>query len=241
MKRFYNLLFNINFSNIIFSDKIIMYEGDTERMFIQSVLEFEEFEDLSNQYIAFVQVGRAYAHKYKKLIEYLGIKTLIITDIDYGKKCSAKSEVLKDTTTNAAIKDFYKDENEESNPTINKIFKWKKEKYKSHKAKRNNSLIRIEFQDEEDFYARTFEEAMLSKYFGINIGEKRSNNSWEEKRDENNLKFSIPNQGNEFNVREIVDSTSNSKTNFIYSVIINDLVEEMLPSYIKEGLKWLEK
>ena len=43
----------------------------------------EKYKKLSQQYVAFIQVGGAYAKNYERLIRLLGIKSLIITDIDY--------------------------------------------------------------------------------------------------------------------------------------------------------------
>ena len=40
-------------------------------------------------------------------------------------------------------------------------------------------------------------------------------------------------------VREIVNATSNYKTDFMYSVLLNEKEKDVLPSYIEEGLKWL--
>ena len=61
---FYNFFYTVNFPDMIFADKIIMYEGDTERMFIKSILCLKEYKSLANQYISFIQVGGAYAHMY---------------------------------------------------------------------------------------------------------------------------------------------------------------------------------
>ena len=41
-----------------------MYEGDTEKLYIEKLLAEKEFEGLSNQYVSFVQVGGAYTHWY---------------------------------------------------------------------------------------------------------------------------------------------------------------------------------
>ena len=73
----YNILFKINFADLIFADKVIMFEGDTERMYLRSLLQKEIYTKLQQQYIAFVQVGGAYTHWYRQLIEFLEIKTLI--------------------------------------------------------------------------------------------------------------------------------------------------------------------
>lgn len=109
-RHFYSFLFSINYSDLVFANKIIMYEGDTEKLYIEKLLTDTMFEELSNQYISFVQVGGAYSHWYRKLIHYLGIKTLIITDIDYDKKLVEIDKIKKDTKiTNAGLIQFYKD------------------------------------------------------------------------------------------------------------------------------------
>lgn len=49
----YNILFKINFADLIFADKVIMFEGDTERMYLRSLLQKEIYTKLQQQYIAF--------------------------------------------------------------------------------------------------------------------------------------------------------------------------------------------
>ena len=79
-------LFSVNFSDVIFSDKVVIYEGDTERMYIESLLKNDRFKGITNKYISYIQSGGAYAHIYEDILRYLELKTLIITDIDYKKK-----------------------------------------------------------------------------------------------------------------------------------------------------------
>ena len=64
------------------------------------------------------------------------------------------------------------------------------------------------------------------------------------KREDSKLLFSVPrNKKGEseslFTLRDILKSTSGNKTDFMCSVIMNNLVETMEPNYISEGLKWL--
>lgn len=109
-KRFFSFLFTINYSDLVFANRIVMYEGDTEKLFIEKLLTDPQFQKLANQYIAFVQVGGAYAHWYRKLIHFLNIKTLIITDMDYTKKLVDIDEIKKDTgITNAGLIEYYRD------------------------------------------------------------------------------------------------------------------------------------
>lgn len=294
---FFNLLFSINYSDLIFSNKIIMYEGDTEKLFIETLLKHPEFSKLSDQYISFVQVGGAYAHNYKKLISFLGIKTLVITDIDYSKTLTQKDEILKDETSNACIKSYYidelrtglirdliltvcencQDETElcfknfdtqrkldmtlyavicekistnlsletkkilERKPTINDIYNWNQP---------HDNKIHIQYQNSDDNFARTLEEAMLSKYLNMSLTDMKTRQEWKQIRKDTELKFSIPAQteeeklnGNEkrYNIRDVVLATGDSKTDFMYSVILKKKEIDMLPCYLKEGLEWLQK
>lgn len=70
-RQFFSFLFSINYSDLIFANKVIMYEGDTEKLYIEKILSLDEFEGLSNQYISFVQVGGAYTHWYTPVYNFL--------------------------------------------------------------------------------------------------------------------------------------------------------------------------
>lgn len=239
---FFDWFFEIGYSELIFADKAIFYEGDTERLYIRKLLTLEKYQNLKQQYIAYIQVGGAYAKNYQRLIQLLKIKSLIITDIDYGKGEVVVSNVLKSETTNATIKKFYKDCYAEENPSVEKIYAWKE-------AKENilDNLIYVCFQTDKDGYARTLEEAMLSKYFSIGVSQSYTVKEWKEKRKDSKLDFSIPQKKNgnqvsedeKITLRDILMSSSGQKTNFMYSVIINEYVERMEPDYIRGGLEWL--
>ena len=256
----YNILFKINFANLIFADKVIMFEGDTERMYLRSLLQKEIYTKLQQQYIAFVQVGGAYTHWYRQLIEFLEIKTLILTDIDYEKEHN-NIEIIKESyTSNGGIKDYYYEQKKIVSDKSEKLLI--KDLYSWQASRENiiNDYIMLSFQGEQDGYARTLEEAMIAKLLGITVETQMTIEQWKEKKKEQKLAFSIPKcdkkesldigndavdteladeQEVEIGVREILKATSNHKTDFMYSVILNQKEEEMLPYYIKEGLEWL--
>lgn len=265
LDNFYNWFYEIGFSDIVFADRVVLYEGDTERLLIRKLLTLKQFTQLSQKYIAFVQVGGAYAHQYSKVIDFLKIKSLIITDLDYKKNAEDKGEVEKSNTTNATINSFYYQSKNIENPIVSMLYDWKE--------KGENVLFDgialINFQGKNDNYARTLEEAMLAKLLNIDVLEKKERKFWQDKKSECNLKFVIPqppkkkkseiqngteaeNQQVEDNfiaqgkldkisIRDIVKHTENKKTDFMYSVILNGLIESMLPDYMEEGLKWLQK
>ena len=241
---FFDWFFEIGYSEIVFADKVIFYEGDTERLFIKKIMTLEEYKDLSQQYIAFIQVGGAYAKNYEKLIKMLGIKSLIITDIDYEKDKVTVPEIKGAKITNATIKYFYSKNHDCNGPKVSDIYKW-------NNSSENifDDLIFICFQTNVDGYARTLEEAMLNKYFYIDISNCFKKCEWIAKKSVSKIRFSIPQKKDNssvtqetlLTVRDILLSTSGNKVDFMYSVILNNYVERMIPDYIARGLKWLMK
>ena len=241
LANFFDWFFEIGYSEIVFADKAILYEGDTERLLIRKLLTLPKYEKLSQQYIAFIQVGGAYAYNYRKLIDLLKIKTLIITDLDYDKEYIDAEEIKKSEITNATIKKFYKESNTKD-PNVEQLYNWKNNK----KNIFDDELIYLAYQTSDDGYARTLEEAMLGKYFKFDISKKLKRTDWCIKKENSKLQFSIPHnkegeKDSEFSLRDILKSTSGKKTDFMYSVIMNNLLGEMEPDYISEGLEWLMK
>ncbi|MDD3237343.1 MAG: AAA family ATPase [Candidatus Gastranaerophilales bacterium] len=238
MKLFYSLLFKVNYSDLIFANKIIMYEGDTEKMFLERLLQLNKYNKLNSQYISFVQVGGAYSHKYKDILNFLGIKTVIFTDIDYdSSKCSA-DDIFQSKTTNEGLLSYYTDSInvEKEMITIKNLYEWVQ----------TNPNIKLYFQTKEDGYARTLEEAILNKKLNIIVENKKTKEYWEINK--SLLKFKIPLKdfngndiGDNIGVRDIVRATSDNKTDFMYSLILldNEQLETFIPNYIEEGLIWL--
>lgn len=239
LANFFDWFFEIGYSEIVFADKAILYEGDTERLLIRKLLTLPKYEKLSQQYVAFIQVGGAYAYNYRKLIELLKIKTLIITDLDYDKECIDIEEIKKSEITNATIKNFYKETNPDD-PKVKQLYDWKDNRGNIL----DKGLIYVAYQTSDDSYARTLEEAMLGKYFGFGISKKVKRSDWCTKKVNSKLQFSIPRnkkdeEDSEFSLRDILKSSAGTKTDFMYSVIMHNLLDKMEPNYISEGLEWL--
>ena len=234
---FYDDFYTINFPDIIFADKVILYEGDTERMLIKNALLSKKFEILRNQYISYVQVGGAFAKNYRPILNYLNIKSLVITDLDYDKNAQTEDDIMESNSTNATINEFLKEALGKSSPTVKELYDWQNS-VKSIVVDENICLV---FQSKNDHYARTLEEAMLAKLFNVSVLDLKTKIEWTDLRKEHNLKFVIPRNKNSFSIRTIIEHTANNKTDFMYSVILNNYVNEMLPRYIEEGLLWLGK
>lgn len=245
LENFFDWFFEIGYSELIFADKVVLYEGDSERLYIRKLLGLSDLSSLYDSYISFIQVGGAYAHNYLPMLTMLKMKTLIITDLDYDKAVITLDAVKNSKSSNATINHCYKlvcpDKEEKFTPTIRDLYNLQRE----DKVVLYDGLVYLAFQD-EDSTARTLEEAMFNKLLGYNAFKKIKRSKWKAIRKDNKLTFTIPNnkegeKDSEYSAREIVEATSNNKTDFMYSVILGGNEEKMLPDYIKKGLLWLAK
>jgi hypothetical protein len=183
-------------------------------MLIKSVLRSKEFELLRGQYVSFVQIGGAYAHNYKPIIDFLGIKSVLITDLDYDKDSSNTADVLASGSTNATINKFAELILKDSVPTVQVLYDWQEKS-----APIVVGSICLAFQGKNDHFSRTLEEEMLTKHYGITALDVKPKEDWKKHRKDDKLKFTI----------------------FMYLVILNGLVDTMLPTYIKEAALRLTK
>ncbi len=252
-RNFYETLFKLNFSNIIFADYAILFEGDTERMYLESLLTRSgKYPVLARKYIAYCQVGGAHAKKYFPLIEELRVKTCIFTDIDYSRREDKelgddRNKALKTKSTNATLNCVVKktDKDDES-ILVSDIL----ERISDNQEFNKNEDYRIFTQNIKDGYARTLEDTLLREYINKNVKnlklrskinnvfQKIDKKNWKKIRQQSKFVFSLPNP-QKASIRYVTDKIS--KSDFMYSVIMNDLHTKSIPNYINEGLSWLQK
>jgi predicted ATP-dependent endonuclease of OLD family len=79
-------------SDLFFADAAIFLEGSAERMLLPHFIK-TRFRELHQRYITLLQIGGSHAHRLRPLIEALGLTTLIITDIDAVAPDTKKAEV----------------------------------------------------------------------------------------------------------------------------------------------------
>ena len=89
--KFLKQYLTLNRSEVFFADKIILIEGDTERILLPAMIKKLDQENdyetpLLSQNISIIEVGN-YSEIYSEFIRFIGTKTLIITDIDTEKYC----------------------------------------------------------------------------------------------------------------------------------------------------------
>ena len=231
--------------DLFFCDKAILVEGSSEKILMPVLINkidasiSDEKLKLSSQYVTTFEVGGAYSHNFFNFLDFLELKTLIITDLDTVKKTeSDKSGKVvyvahpfegSTHTSNASIKKWFKkdkeitekskvkkesseaEEKEELTPNI-LILKTEKEKIKGKK--------RICYQVAEDgmkISGRTFEDSFIMA---------------------NATKYGIAGNEQQVASEAFAEAQNYKKTDFAYNLAIDDGAW-IVPKYISEGLRWL--
>jgi len=235
-------------AELFFADKAIFIEGDTERILLPAMMKKIDQEDthikhtpLLSQNISIVEVG-AYAHIFEKFIDFIGVKSLIITDIDsyYLDKenktiqCPA-SDINATNTSNGSLKSFY-GETHDLQYFINLTINQKKLKKDGlHWVQDDNGYLVCIYQIIENNYnARSFEDAFFHvnrDFFINNIG---------------NFPMGIQNKkyfsDMTKSVYDLAINCVKKKPALAMEILLNsdtDFSNWNIPKYIKEGLEWL--
>lgn len=213
--------------DLYFADKAILVEGTTERILMPRICQIIDEGivpelKLARQYLTTVEVGGAYAHIFYPLLDFLELKSLIITDIDSvkldetkKKKRRVKCPLSEGTwTSNAAIKAWFK-EGEEKEPISLEELKTKTE------ADKQRGYRRIAYQipeDGSDACARSYEDALILANPG---------------------KFELDGDGDPATEAwEIAQELSKAETALRFAIKEADWI---VPRYIREGLTWLSQ
>lgn len=244
--RFLKQYLTIHKAELFFADKAIFVEWDTERILLPRIMEKIDllnssilwYIPLLSQNISIVDVWTN-SKTFEKFIDFLGIKTLIITDIDSvdntRKKCLVS---LWSDTSNSSIKFFleWKDFNtlKTMDEEEKKLLKKEEWSWTKKWQKDENWSLYIVYQIEENWYhGRSFEDAFLS----VNITKINS------KKDsfKNSLKNASKINNTSTNYFELAENCIDKKSNFAIDLLLYD--DEMwgweIPLYIKKGLEWL--
>jgi predicted ATP-dependent endonuclease of OLD family len=223
-KEFLHKYLTLTKCDLFFADKAILIEGPSERILLPKIIEKSDVgqpqdNKLSSQYLSIVEIGGAYAHHFYPFLEFLELKTLIITDIDSVK--DVKSDKGKTSYHACIVSEGVKS----SNTGINK---WYPEVTISDLLKKSNSdkengFRRIAYQiPEQDKYpcGRSFEDAFILanlEVFALS-----------------DLKLvDLENA-----IWTMALSLKDKKTNFAIEYGIEKTTWNV-PRYIKDGLDWL--
>jgi|CXWL01.1.fsa_nt_gi predicted ATP-dependent endonuclease of OLD family len=240
----------ISRAEIFFAEKAVLIEGDTERILIPTIMKKIDLEEakkhktentvdtnlpLLSQNISIIEVG-AYSQIFEKFIDFLGIKSLIITDLDTvdsnGKACEVEFGI---GYSNYALSFFF------NSPELTNLKKYSiidKQFNKNNGAwiKQENGGVCIVYQTNENgYHARSFEDAFihLNKNF---IAANKKNFMGLKNKD----KF----DDNTINAYFLAEDCIIKKTHFALDILFHsneNLDNWQIPSYIREGLIWLKQ
>lgn len=239
----------IGASELFFADKIIFIEGVSERLLMSYFI--KAFDDakhksnpkdyirLSSKNLSILEVG-ANAKAFKHFINFLGVKSLIITDIDTttnepdeeGKKYHKTCRVNNGNgTTNYTIKNFLG-----APPITNTedFAKWFiKLKNNSLNSGLENLKVCYQIQQSNGYHPRSFEDAFINE----NLAELNSLPK--------NI-FELPDDA--VDASDVYDLTEKiiykyPKSAFasliLYGALTSEEIEFTIPNYIKNGLEWI--
>lgn len=226
--------------DLFFADKAILIEGTVERLlmpcFYKKLDSTSTKDKLSEQYISVIEIGGAYMDKFKDLLEFLKLKTLIITDIDaidpkdQRSKCAVSSKEDLETS-NAVLRKWLP-----KKAKISELLELNTEENKMGLMNEKKN-IRVTYQTcIESKCGRSFEEAFVIE----NIGYLHKN-----KKKFVSISAHLGNYASEddiltnsFKIQKYIDKYS-KKTDLAFDLLTIDCEEWKVPEYIKEGLKWL--
>ena len=206
---------------------MIFVEGQAERLLVPEFIS-NNFEALSSRYISILEVSGAHTHKYRELVEVLGIVSLVITDLDSvgddGKKC-APMRSAGQVTNNDTLKSWHPKKN-----TVDELVD-----VSLHD--RSNGKLFVAYQkpvtiNSTEVLSRTFEDALILANYDDNFFKSISS-----------LQAKISD----------AETVSDGLFDYVKTLTKGDFAFECLfhladdeantfqpPEYISEGLKWLE-
>jgi predicted ATP-dependent endonuclease of OLD family len=241
--RFLKQYLTINKSDLFFADKVIMVEGTTERVLLPQMIKKIAIS-LQNEYITILEVGGAYVHIFKELLEFIKVKTLIITDLDSvnagnGEKCIVNNGLNNEVTSNSTLSEWLP-----GKKLIKELIAC------SDDEKIANEVIRVAYQiNENGNIARSFEEAFIHCNKTLILSSTTIDKNGTKSLKDNKNQFTL------FRTKKVIDIVNSTpyelapegskvKTNFAFDIMSfqEDIYGEWsVPLYIKEGLEWLAK
>lgn len=259
--RFIKQYLTLNRAELFFAEKAIFIEGDTERILLPAMMKKIDVEypetPLLSQNISIVEVGN-YANIFEKFINFIGTKSLVITDLDSVKKDFIRDTNGKIMTTKTGKQrktDFtciVSEGERTSNPTLNFFFagyKFSDLITLNFDAKRlrkegnwlfdRKGFLQIVFQTKEgEYQARSFEDSFFSIERNVNFI-KANRSKFEGLK---NVKYFYDSTKNPFDLAEkCIDSKGTFAIDILLLSAENNFQDWQIPAYIREGLLWLKQ
>lgn len=241
----------ISRAEIFFADKAILIEGDTERILMPTFMHKFDLEEaarlkdagnddsylpLLSQNISTIEVG-AYSQIFEKFIHFLGIKSLILTDID-AIKATGQNTKGQDEWRACPVKEGTKTSNSAINHFLPDVT-WNDLKalpVGDRTIVVGSSTICICYQQEEDTYhARSFEDAFIHLNRAFIKGNKDTFQG---------IKNASDFDEDAKSPYDLAGKCVKKKTHFALDILYHSdeyFSNWNIPAYIKNGLFWLKE
>ncbi len=249
--------------DLFFADAAVLVEGNVERLLLPQMIE-KAAPRLRSAYLSILEIGGAFGHRFRSLIEFLGITALIVTDIDSviglpapaieGATEESEEDAADDaanagTTCMAHVADAVT-----SNQTLIQWLPARRrivdllaatpEERTQPRTGNVHALIRVTYQTPLDvtwqgatatLTGRTLEEAFAFE-----------NLAWCQDQVQADLKLCI--RGNAAltleqlseRIHNRIKRASFNKTDFALALLAQDPAAWAVPTYIAQGLQWLQ-
>jgi predicted ATP-dependent endonuclease of OLD family len=229
--------------DLFFADAAILVEGPAERILLPGLIK-KKFNSLTSRYLTLLEIGGSHAHRLQPLIEHLGIPTLVITDLDAVDTGFPPKAVQPEPGKG------YKS----GNSTLNK---WLPQKmllddlYAATDANKvsANGKVRVAYQTPFDVtlnknttkvYPYTFEDAVILENLDA-LKPMQATTGLLNKA----IQFANSNNPISTSATNLFDTLkkgSRLKAEFALEVLCADENDTLqIPTYIREGLEWLEQ
>lgn len=246
-RRFASRYLKTTHCDIFFADAIILVEGVAENMLLPHFIH-SKYPKLNQMYISILEINGRHSHRLKKLIETIGIDTLIVTDLDTasseGKHAAVEPKRNENQiTTNYSITnwimhekqiDFLLDNDNESKVIL--------------ADNEFNSSIRIAYQipieinyndEKKEALTSTFEDSII--YSNLELFKNIEDKELYLNIISNIIKSATGFEDMHSKIYEKIRKTSFKKAEFALDLIyLIDPEKIVVPNYIDDGLNWLE-
>ena len=250
--------------DLFFADAAVLVEGNVERLLLPQMIA-KVAPQLQSVYLSILEIGGAFGHRFRTLIEYLGITALIVTDIDSvtapaGDPADQQADDEPDENDDGdeaagSACMVHVDGAVTSNQTLVQWLPGRRviadllaaapeERTQVH-PEVGRAAIRVAYQCEVDvawndqtvrMTGRTLEEAFVLE-----------NLAWCQNADQADLKLRVRG-GAALNVTQLAErlhsrikGSSFNKTDFALALLAQDPDAWTVPQYVINGLQWLQE
>lgn len=230
--------------DLFFADAAVFIEGSAERILVPHFVEqTDAFEYLRSCYITWLEVGGSHAHRFKDLVENLGLTTLIVTDLDakdpktnqtrdpvLGKGLEARNETLRTWVPKRTEVDALMKLEEKHKALVSPTG------YAVRAAYQTGAKLKIGTVD-VTVHANTFEDALFYRNFDFFKGRTATGLADKLRKIADDAK-----DGADLAARVAQAIAGSDKAEFALELLFSDDVEKLsVPAYIEHGLLWLKE